>query len=158
MKIRHYELKARHLRDGHLLRIGSSTNYVLVSDAKPDTDGRIGIWIYDGDDQRAPGVRMHLQPDELVCVSTAASMPVRLTADDWEDILDALGEAAHRTDDGIDGIDCVDCRLDTSGRGCDEHAADWAQVDRWRELAPRLREQVGHQWPATARPHTRTKT
>jgi len=148
MKTRNYELQAKHLRDGHLLRIGASTNYVLVSDAKAAADGRIGIWIYDGNDERVPGVRLHFQPDELVCVSTASPMAVRLRAEDWEDILDALGEAACRTEEGID---CPRCRLNTPG--CDEHAADWALVARWRALAPRLREQVGHEWRHRAMPH-----
>ncbi len=63
-------------------------------------------------------------------------MPLRLSAADWEDVLDALGVAAEWTSNDID---CATCATATP---CDLHDGDWARVDRWRALAAQLRGQL----------------
>jgi hypothetical protein len=45
----HFAVPVRDLRDGDLMRIGSSTTYVLVAHAVPCTDGTVVVTIYDGD-------------------------------------------------------------------------------------------------------------
>src|SRR6266542_1353446 len=66
----------------------------------------------------------------------APLVPLHLPAAAWEDVLDALGVAAEWTSDDID---CATC---ASATPCDLHDGDWARVDRWRELATQLREQL----------------
>jgi hypothetical protein len=61
---------------------------------------------------------------------------LHLSAADWEDVLDGLGAAAERTSANID---CTTCASDAV---CVRHDGDWARVDRWRELATHLRDQL----------------
>ncbi len=64
------------------------------------------------------------------------TVALHLGATDWEDVLDGLGAAAERP---CADIDCAICTGDTA---CARHDGDWARVDRWRELATRLRAQL----------------
>lgn len=48
MRVQHQPVKASDLRDGDLMRIGSSTNYVLVADA-PIVNGKVAVTIYNGE-------------------------------------------------------------------------------------------------------------
>jgi hypothetical protein len=60
-------IPAAGLLDGHLVRIGSSTNYVLVAAAN-EIEGKIAVTIYNGDTpQDRPN--LHLEPDEVVHLS-----------------------------------------------------------------------------------------
>lgn len=64
----HQTVTATDLRDGDLMRLGDSTNYVLIADAQP-ANGRIALTIYDGTEPNANGPTLHLDPNATVSLS-----------------------------------------------------------------------------------------
>lgn len=49
----HTLIKASQLRDGHLLRLGVSTNYVKVASAAVTEDGEVAVTVYNGETPNA---------------------------------------------------------------------------------------------------------
>lgn len=73
-RLMHDEVDATDLRDGDLMRIGPSTNYVLVADAQTGSDGRIDVTIYNGSEPNdAPTLR--LDPHAKVSLSMRGARP-----------------------------------------------------------------------------------
>lgn len=68
MAMRHITIKASELGEGDLMRIGSSTNYVLVYSAK-EVDSRIAVTIYSGDEPNPNGATLHLKPSDTASLS-----------------------------------------------------------------------------------------
>lgn len=73
MPVKHQPVKARDLRDGDLMRIGSSTNYVLVADAQP-IDGCTWVTIYDGETPHTKPTLLFLA-DDTVYLSMRTAKP-----------------------------------------------------------------------------------
>lgn len=70
----HIHTTAADLRNGDLLRINASTNYVLVYDAQPDGD-KIAITIYSGDVPNSNGATLRYAPDRPVDLSMRDARP-----------------------------------------------------------------------------------
>lgn len=68
MPIRHQTIKARDLRAGDLMRLGSSTNYVLISSATMLGD-RVSLTRYNGNDPELDGPSFTRGADEDVDLS-----------------------------------------------------------------------------------------
>jgi hypothetical protein len=66
---RHKTIKARNLRDGDLMRVRVSTNYVKIVDVTQTPDGHVHATLYNGD---VPDTepRLHFGADEDVSLST----------------------------------------------------------------------------------------
>ncbi len=52
---KHLTVKAADLRRGDLLRLGDSTNYVLVASAELNTDGYVAVTLYHGSEPEPGG-------------------------------------------------------------------------------------------------------
>jgi hypothetical protein len=74
MAIQHQSIPASDLRDGDLMRISSSTNYVLVADAQP-IDGRIAVTIYSGEVPNSNGATLRFAPNDTVSLSMRDAKP-----------------------------------------------------------------------------------
>jgi hypothetical protein len=72
MPITHMTITASELRDGDLLHIGSSTNYVLVAHAELDAHKTIAVTTYDGNDVVHDKPFLHFYPWEQVELSSAS--------------------------------------------------------------------------------------
>lgn len=60
---KHITIKAADLREGDLMRLGSSTNYVLISSAGV-VGRRVLLTTYSGDDPQLDGPVFGREPDE----------------------------------------------------------------------------------------------
>ncbi len=115
MPVKHREIQALYLADGDLMRIGSSTNYVLVHSAVLTARG-VAVTIYNGDEP-ADRPAMTLDPSEMVSLSmrgAAAEQPRRrflltdeLTERELTDLEESAASMRAETDP-----DEVDRRLD----------------------------------------------
>jgi hypothetical protein len=70
----HQTIKASDLRPGDLMRLGSGTNYVLISSAAV-VGGRVVITAYNGEDPQLNGPVFGRDPDEDVELSGRALGP-----------------------------------------------------------------------------------
>ncbi|MEV0214396.1 hypothetical protein [Micromonospora sp. NPDC050695] len=70
----HIPTTASDLRNGDLLRIGSSTNYVLIYDAQP-ADDKIAVTIYSGTVPNSNGATLRFEPTAQVDLSMRNARP-----------------------------------------------------------------------------------
>lgn len=70
----HVNTTAADLRNGDLLRIGSSTNYVLIYDAQPDGN-KIAVTIYNGTVPNSNGATLRFEPKTPVALSMRDALP-----------------------------------------------------------------------------------
>ncbi|MDG4792108.1 hypothetical protein O7626_40550 [Micromonospora sp. WMMD1102] len=73
-RLQHQPVPASDLRDGDLMRVGSSTNYVLVADAQPVND-LIVVTIYNGQVSNSNGATLRFAPDDTVFLSMRDAKP-----------------------------------------------------------------------------------
>jgi hypothetical protein len=73
MTIRHQTVKGRELRKGDLMRLGFSTNYVLVADATT-ISGLTRVTVYNGD-VPAPNWTLSFDPEEPLSLAARGLGP-----------------------------------------------------------------------------------
>ncbi len=74
MAIKHTDIAARDLTDGDVLRIGSSTNYVLVHSAEHSPSG-VDVTVYNGDVPNPDGATLNFDAAERVSLSMRGARP-----------------------------------------------------------------------------------